>query len=68
MSQTYMKWDDADLDFPTCCAHCPHLDDGSASCTHDFRQALVQELDTDRTCSVYRRRKTDAMRALATSQ
>jgi len=63
-----MPGHDADLDFPSCCAHCPHLDDGSASCTHDFRQALVLELTTGRTCSVYRRRKTDAMRQLATSR
>ena len=63
-----MTGHDADLDFPSCCAHCPFRDDGSASCAHDFRQALVWELDTGRTCSVYRQQKTDAMRQLAATQ
>jgi hypothetical protein len=63
-----MTGHDADLDFPSCCAHCPFRDDDSASCAHDFRQALVWELDTGRTCSVYRQQKTDAMRQLAATQ
>lgn len=59
---------DPDLDFPACCAHCPYRDGGSTACTHEFRQALVRELDTDRTCSVYRQQKTATMRALAASR
>lgn len=57
----------ADLPFPNCCACCPHLEAVTASCTHDLRQSLVVELDTDRTCPVYAEQKTGAMQRLGES-
>ena len=54
-----------DLDFPACCSCCPHLQAVTASCTHDLRQSLVRELDTDDACPVYVRLKTKRMRQLS---
>jgi hypothetical protein len=59
---------DADLEFPSCCACCPHLRGVKASCTHDLRQSLVRELTTNRSCPVYSQEKTDAMRQLTGDQ
>ncbi|MFB6223390.1 MAG: hypothetical protein ABEH86_06925 [Haloarcula sp.] len=58
----------ADLDFPDCCAYCPHLESVSATCTHQLRQSLVWELDRDESCAVYSEQKTKAMRHLADSR
>lgn len=55
---------DADLNFPTCCTCCPHLQAVKASCTHELRQSLVRELTTEQACPVYSREKTTAMRHL----
>lgn len=62
-----MTSEGVDLEFPTCCTCCPYLERVTASCTHELRQSLVRELDSRRTCPVYSRRKTDAMRHLAES-
>lgn len=62
-----MTGDVVDLGFPDCCAHCPHIERLTASCTHELRQSLVGELVTGRTCPVYRQEKTDAMRRLVDS-
>ncbi|NHN47788.1 hypothetical protein G9464_09290 [Halostella sp. JP-L12] len=56
---------DQDLPFPTCCSCCPHLQAVTASCTHDLRQSLVHELDTDGSCPVFVRLKTTKMQRLA---
>jgi len=56
----------ADLNFPACCAHCPYLEPVDASCSHEHRQALIQEVTATRTCSVYTERKTAMMRDLST--
>lgn len=60
-----MSAQEGDLEFPTCCACCPHLEAVKASCTHDLRQSLVRELTRDESCPVYAREKTDAMQRLA---
>lgn len=60
-----MTGNDADLDFPGCCVYCPHLQRVTASCTHELRQSLLDELTTARPCPVYSREKTEAMRRLA---
>ncbi|MFD1686930.1 hypothetical protein [Halobellus litoreus] len=57
----------ADLPFPQCCAACPHRSSFTASCTHDFRQSVIQSLDETRPCPVYVDEKTEAMRTLARS-
>lgn len=62
---SHMSAHDADLDFPNCCACCPHLAAVQASCTHELRQTLVRELTRDEPCPVYTREKTAAMRRLA---
>jgi hypothetical protein len=56
-----------DLPFPECCAHCPHLQSVSASCSHESRQALLAEVRTNPTCSVFSEAKADAMRRLSES-
>ncbi len=63
-----MAGHDADLEFPTCCACCPYLREVKATCTHNLRQALVRELTTEQSCSVYSREKTDAMHQLVDGQ
>ncbi|MGQ4555560.1 hypothetical protein [Halobellus sp. GM3] len=57
----------ADPPFPECCATCPHRNSFKASCTHELRQAVVQEVDEAEPCPVYQDEKTDAMRELADS-
>jgi len=57
----------ADLPFPQCCSACPHRNAFTASCTHDFRQSVLQTVDDSRSCPVYVDEKTEAMRALAES-
>ncbi|MFB6161401.1 MAG: hypothetical protein ABEJ61_09540 [Haloferacaceae archaeon] len=56
-----------DLAFPACCAHCPHRQSFTASCSHELRQSFVRELDDGRTCPVYADAKTATMRRLADS-
>jgi hypothetical protein len=58
---------DADLEFPACCVHCPHLDPFRAACSHELRQSLIRDLDTGRTCPGYAAAKTTAMRRLSDS-
>jgi len=55
----------ADPPFPACCASCPHRNAFTASCTHDFRQSVVQMVDENGTCPVYVDEKSEAMRELA---
>lgn len=62
-----MPGHEADLDFPACCAHCPYLRPVEASCTHELRQALIQEVTEGATCSVYAERKTATMSELSRS-
>jgi len=59
-----MEEHDADLAFPNCCACCPYLQAFKASCTHDLRQSLVQDLSRNQSCPVYSREKTTAMQRL----
>jgi hypothetical protein len=63
-----MSTHDADLEFPSCCACCPHLRRVKASCTHELRQSLVQELTTNQSCPVYSQAKTNAMQQLTEDQ
>lgn len=62
-----MAGHELDLDFPDCCAHCPHLHPVTETCGHDSRQALVEKLGTESTCPVYSAAKTEAMQNLSES-
>lgn len=50
---------------PESCAQCPHLDRFHSTCSHPFRQLIIQELDGGHTrCPVFSSIRTEAMQDL----
>jgi len=62
-----MPSQETDRNFPACCTSCPHLEQVTASCTHELRQSLIREIDTKHTCPVYSDVKTRSMSSLSSS-
>jgi hypothetical protein len=49
-----------------CCVKCPHFDKFGRACTHDLRQAIIQEVSAEdpTTCPVFPEIRAKSMRDL----
>ncbi|MDQ2050018.1 hypothetical protein RBH26_05930 [Natronolimnohabitans sp. A-GB9] len=53
------------LPVPESCTQCPHVDEFHSTCSHPFRQSIVQTLAKERdTCPVFAEVRADAMQTL----
>lgn len=53
---------------PESCSYCPYIDQFHSSCTHPFRQIIIEELDSEQDkCPLFDEIRAEAMRDLEIS-